>query len=70
MLFHGDIPNAKFGMPMSQSKDDLVSLNIMVKILRSKIKAIQKSWMYTTHCTMVIQHKDIILKHKSASVSA
>ena len=69
MLFHGDIhvPYAKFGMPMSQSKDDLVSLNIMVKILRSKIKAIQKSWMYLTHCTMVIHlHSMTMWKDKKS----
>ena len=50
---------SQFGMPMSKRKDGLAHTqihgeNIILMILKPKIKVIQRSWMYVTHHPMVI----------------
>ena len=55
MVIH---PYAKFGIPMSKSKDNLSQINIygenMILILRPKINVIQRYYIYVTHRLMVI----------------
>ena len=49
---------AKFGMPMSKSKDDLVQTKIygenIILILKPNVQVIHRSWMYATHHPMSI----------------
>ena len=50
-------PCAKFGVPVSKSKDHLAKTQMhgenLILILRLKVKFKQKSWMYATHYPMV-----------------
>ena len=48
MLSHGDTPMSEFGMPMSKREDSLAHTqihveNIILMILRPKVKVIQRS---------------------------
>ena len=61
MLSHGDTPICKNLVCLCQRaqtscQTQIHSENITL-ILRSKVKVIQSSWMYETHCTMVIHSR-------------
>ena len=61
MLSHGDTPECQnLVCPCRRAKTSCqtqIHGENIILILRSKVKVIQSSWMYTTHCTIVIHSR-------------
>ena len=54
MLSHGDTSTCQFWYDMLKEQRRQVYGESIILILRLKDKVIQRSWMYVTHCPMVI----------------